>query len=42
MMERKPDAFTVPQVFIGGQAVGGSDDIARLDHEGKLDELLGL
>ena len=42
MMERKPDAFTVPQIFIDGGAVGGSDDLARLDREGKLDALLGL
>jgi glutaredoxin 3 len=41
MMERKPDAYTVPQVFIDGRAVGGSDDLARLDCEGKLDALLG-
>ena len=42
MLQRKPDAHTVPQIFIGGQAVGGSDDLARLDREGKLDSLLGL
>ncbi len=42
MMERKPDAYTVPQIFVGGQPVGGSDDLARLDREGKLDALLGL
>ena len=42
MMERKPDAFTVPQIFIDGRSVGGSDDLARLDREGKLDALLGL
>jgi len=42
MLERKPDAMTVPQVFIDGQAIGGSDDLARLDREGKLDSLLGL
>jgi len=42
MLERKPDAFTVPQIFIGGKAVGGSDDLAQLDREGKLDSLLGL
>jgi glutaredoxin 3 len=41
MMERKPDAYTVPQIFIDGRAVGGSDDLARLEREGKLDELLG-
>lgn len=42
MRERKPDAMTVPQIFIDGQAIGGSDDLARLDREGKLDALLGL
>ena len=42
MLERKPDASTVPQVFIDGRAIGGSDDLARLDREGKLDSLLGL
>jgi glutaredoxin 3 len=42
MLERKPNASTVPQIFIDGQAVGGSDDLARLDREGKLDSLLGL
>jgi glutaredoxin 3 len=42
MMERKPDAYTVPQIFIDGKPVGGSDDLARLDREGKLDSLLGL
>ena len=42
MLERNPPATTVPQVFIDGVAVGGSDDLARLDREGKLDSLLGL
>jgi len=42
MLERKPDAYTVPQIFIDDKAVGGSDDLARLDREGKLDALLGL
>ncbi|WP_281276751.1 glutaredoxin 3 [Alteraurantiacibacter aquimixticola] len=42
MMERKPDARTVPQIFIDGQAIGGSDDLAALEREGKLDPLLGL
>ena len=42
MLERKPDASTVPQIFIDGTAIGGSDDLARLDREGKLDALLGL
>ena len=42
MLERQPPATTVPQVFIDGRAIGGSDDLARLDSEGKLDSLLGL
>jgi len=31
---------TVPQIFIGAQAIGGSDDLAALDRAGKLDALL--
>ena len=41
MLERKPDAFTVPQIFIDGRGIGGSDDLARLDRDGQLDTLLG-
>ena len=40
MMRRVPDARTVPQIFIGGTHVGGSDDLAALEHAGKLDQLL--
>ena len=31
---------TVPQIFIGGQAVGGSDELHALDAAGRLDPLL--
>ena len=31
---------TVPQIFIGGQHVGGSDDLAALEAAGKLDTML--
>ena len=31
---------TVPQIFIGGQHVGGCDDLMALDRAGKLDPLL--
>lgn len=41
MQQRKPDAMTVPQIFIDDQAIGGSDDLAALDRGGKLDALLG-
>ncbi|MEP7222678.1 MAG: glutaredoxin 3 [Novosphingobium sp.] len=42
MTDRAPGASTVPQVFIDGAAMGGSDDIHALDAAGKLDTLLGL
>ena len=31
---------TVPLIFIGGQAIGGSDDLAALERAGRLDALL--
>jgi glutaredoxin 3 len=31
---------TVPQIFIGGRAVGGSDELHALDVAGRLDPLL--
>lgn len=31
---------TVPQVFVNGRSLGGYDDIAALDRQGKLDPLL--
>ena len=31
---------TVPQIFINGQHVGGSDDLHALDKAGKLDAML--
>lgn len=42
MLARVPGAATVPQILIGGKAVGGSDDLHALDRAGKLDALLGL
>lgn len=42
MLERNPDARTVPQIFIDNQLIGGSDDLAALERSGKLDALLGL
>lgn len=40
MREMANGAFTVPQIFICGKHVGGSDDLFALDYEGKLDALL--
>lgn len=40
MTQRANGRRTVPQIFIGGVSVGGSDDIHALDHAGKLDPML--
>jgi glutaredoxin 3 len=40
MLERANGRSTVPQVFINGKHVGGSDDLAALEAEGRLDMLL--
>ncbi|MDK8873595.1 MULTISPECIES: glutaredoxin 3 [Paracoccus] len=42
MTQRAGGRRTVPQIFIDGQHVGGSDDLHALEHRGKLDGLLGL
>lgn len=39
-MERLSQRWTVPQIFIDGQAIGGYDDMRRLDDNGELDPLL--
>ncbi|WP_159350964.1 glutaredoxin 3 [Roseomonas harenae] len=39
-IERSGGKTTVPQIFIDGRAIGGSDDLAALDRAGKLDPLL--
>lgn len=40
MLERSGGMRTVPQIFINGQHIGGSDDLYELDRQGKLDPLL--
>lgn len=40
MVQRASGGSTYPQIFIGGQHVGGCDDLYALDREGKLDGLL--
>jgi len=40
MIERAQGRTTVPQIFIDGRHIGGSDDLAALDREGGLDPLL--
>ena len=40
MLEKAAPRRTVPQIFIGGQGVGGYDDLKKLDSESKLEGLL--
>ena len=40
MIKRANGGRTVPQIFIGGEHVGGSDDLHALERAGKLDALL--
>lgn len=40
MIDRANGGTTVPQIFIDGRHIGGSDDLAALEAEGKLDALL--
>lgn len=42
MLQRAHGRHTVPQIFIDGAHIGGSDDLAALEADGKLDPLLGL
>ncbi|MBL4916870.1 glutaredoxin 3 [Szabonella alba] len=40
MTRRSNGGRTVPQIFIDGQPIGGSDDLHALDRAGRLDALL--
>jgi glutaredoxin 3 len=40
MVERAAGRTTVPQLFVDGRAIGGSDELAALERNGKLDALL--
>lgn len=40
MIGRASGRTTVPQVFIDGRHIGGSDELAAMDRQGKLDPLL--
>lgn len=41
MLQRANGRRTVPQIFIDGAGIGGSDELAGLENSGKLDGLLG-
>ena len=41
MIERAAGLRTVPQIFIDGRHIGGSDELAALEMAGELDALIG-
>jgi len=40
MIERANGGYTVPQIFIDGQHIGGCDELYALEQAGELDPLL--
>lgn len=40
MIQRSNGGNTFPQIFVGDQHIGGSDDMLALERAGKLDALL--
>ncbi len=40
LIRRAGGRSTVPQIFIGGRHIGGSDELVALDARGELDRLL--
>jgi len=41
-IKRSGGRTSVPQIFIDGEAIGGSDELAALERAGKLDALLAV
>lgn len=42
MVRRAGGRISVPQIFIDGEHIGGSDDMVALDRAGRLDPKLGI
>jgi glutaredoxin 3 len=42
MIAKSGGRTSVPQIFIGGTHVGGSDDLYAMEEQGCLDNFLGL
>lgn len=40
LVKKSDGRRTVPQIFINGVGIGGSDDLHALEREGKLDAML--
>jgi glutaredoxin 3 len=41
MIRRAGGRTSVPQIFINGEHIGGSDELVALDRAGELDAMLG-
>ena len=39
-MTEKSGRYTVPQIWIGGEHIGGCEELMRLDRSGQLDRML--
>lgn len=39
MLARADGRHTVPQIFIDGEGIGGSDELVEMDRAGRLDDL---
>ena len=42
MIKKANGMRTVPQIFIGGQHIGGNDKLQELERKGKLNSVLGI
>jgi len=42
MEERSGGGYTVPQIFVDGTPIGGSDELAALEASGELNGVLQL
>ena len=42
MEARSNGGYTVPQIFVDGEPIGGSDELMMLEASGELDQRLGL
>ncbi|AHM03362.1 Glutaredoxin, GrxC [Roseibacterium elongatum DSM 19469] len=40
MLQRANGRHTVPQIFVGAHHIGGYDDMAALERDGKLDPII--
>ena len=39
-LAEKTGIYTVPQIFVDGEFIGGCDDLYQLERQNKLDEIL--